>query len=72
LAAGANPFPGLEPFTAALSRVFFGPATEACGIGNRVRLTGPDAGMLAIVGPSGLWEIITAQRQHPSPITGCP
>jgi conflict system STAND superfamily ATPase/TIR domain-containing protein len=50
---GANPFPGLEPFTAALSRVFFGRATEAREIGNRVRAMGPGGGMLAIVGPSG-------------------
>ncbi len=50
---GDNPFPGLEPFTAALSRVFFGRATEAREVGNRIRAMGSPGGMLAIVGPSG-------------------
>lgn len=50
---GENPFPGLEPFTAALSRVFFGRAAEAREVGNRVRAKGSTGGMLAIVGPSG-------------------
>jgi hypothetical protein len=48
-----NPFPGLEPFTAALSRVFFGRAAEAREVGNRLRSMGSTGGMLAIVGPSG-------------------
>ncbi|MGH3974707.1 MAG: hypothetical protein ACRDS9_15460 [Pseudonocardiaceae bacterium] len=48
-----NPFPGLEPFTAALSRVFFGRAAEAREVGKRVRAMGGTGGMLAIVGPSG-------------------
>jgi energy-coupling factor transporter ATP-binding protein EcfA2 len=50
---GENPFPGLEPFTAALSRVFFGRAAEAREVGNRLRARGATGGMLAIVGPSG-------------------
>ena len=50
---GDNPFPGLEPFTAALSRVFFGRAAEAREVGNRVRAMGGSGGLLAIVGPSG-------------------
>jgi energy-coupling factor transporter ATP-binding protein EcfA2 len=50
---GDNPFPGLGPFTAALSRVFFGRTAEAREIGNRLRVMGSTGGMLAIVGPSG-------------------
>jgi hypothetical protein len=50
---GDNPFPGLEPFTAALSRVFFGRAAEAREVGNRLRVMASINGMLAIVGPSG-------------------
>ncbi|MGH3687572.1 MAG: TIR domain-containing protein [Pseudonocardiaceae bacterium] len=50
---GDNPFPGLEPFTAALSRVFFGRAAEAREVSNRLRAMGSTGGMLAIVGPSG-------------------
>jgi hypothetical protein len=50
---GDNPFPGLEPFTAALSRVFFGRAAEAREVCNRMRAMGGPGGMLAIVGPSG-------------------
>ena len=50
---GDNPFPGLEPFTAALSRVFCGRAAEAREVGNRLRSMGSSGGMLAIVGPSG-------------------
>jgi uncharacterized delta-60 repeat protein len=50
---GDNPFPGLEPFTAALSRVFCGRAAEARDVGNRLRSMGSSGGMLAIVGPSG-------------------
>jgi WD40 repeat protein len=48
-----NPFPGLEPFTAALSRVFFGRSAEAREVGNRLRAMGSAGGMLALVGPSG-------------------
>ncbi|MGB8202193.1 MAG: TIR domain-containing protein, partial [Pseudonocardiaceae bacterium] len=50
---GENPFPGLEAFTAARSRVFFGRAAEAREVGNRLRTMGGTGGMLAIVGPSG-------------------
>ena len=50
---GGNPFPGLEPFTAALSQVFFGRAAEAREVGNRLRATGSTGGMLTIAGPSG-------------------
>ncbi|MGH3869316.1 MAG: TIR domain-containing protein, partial [Pseudonocardiaceae bacterium] len=50
---GENPFPGLEAFTAARSRVFFGRAAEAREVGNRLRARGGTGGMLAIVGPSG-------------------
>ncbi|MGH3700315.1 MAG: TIR domain-containing protein, partial [Pseudonocardiaceae bacterium] len=50
---GENPFPGLAPFTAARSRVFFGRAAEAREVGNRVRARGGTGGLLALVGPSG-------------------
>ena len=50
---GDSPFPGLEPFTAAFSGVFFGRAAEAREVGNRLRAMGGASGMLAIVGPSG-------------------
>jgi hypothetical protein len=50
---GDNPFPGLEPFTAALSRVFFGREADAREVGNRLRTMGSTGGMLAIVGSSG-------------------
>ena len=50
---GDNPFPGLEPFTAALSRVFFGRGTEVRDVGNRLRSMSGMGGLLAIVGPSG-------------------
>ncbi|MGH3698397.1 MAG: TIR domain-containing protein, partial [Pseudonocardiaceae bacterium] len=50
---GENPFPGLEPFTAALSRVFFGREDEAREVGNRLRALGSTGGLLALVGPSG-------------------
>jgi type II secretory pathway predicted ATPase ExeA len=50
---GDNPFPGLEPFTAALSQVFFGRVAEARAVGSRLRVMGGTGGMLAIVGPSG-------------------
>ena len=50
---GDNPFPGLEPFTAALSRVFFGRAAEARGVGNQLRAMGSTGGLLALVGPCG-------------------
>ncbi|MGH3711289.1 MAG: TIR domain-containing protein, partial [Pseudonocardiaceae bacterium] len=50
---GENPFPGLEPFTAARSRVFFGRAAEARDVGNRLRAMGGTGGLLALVGPSG-------------------
>ncbi len=50
---GDNPFPGLEPFTAALSQVFFGRTVQAREVGNRLRAMGGTGGLLAIVGPSG-------------------
>jgi type II secretory pathway predicted ATPase ExeA len=53
---GENPFPGLKPFTAALSEVFFGRAADARKVGNQLRVldsTGRTGGMLAVVGPSG-------------------
>jgi WD40 repeat protein len=50
---GNNPFPGLEPFTAGLSRVFFGRATEVREVGNLLRGTSDTGGLLVIVGPSG-------------------
>ncbi|MGH3782371.1 MAG: hypothetical protein ACRDRO_17565 [Pseudonocardiaceae bacterium] len=50
---GDNPFPGLQPFTAALSRVFFGRADEAREVGNRLRAMDSADGMLVVVGPSG-------------------
>ncbi len=48
-----NPFPGLEPFTAELSQVFFGRTAEAREAANRLRVMGSTGGMLALVGPSG-------------------
>jgi WD40 repeat protein len=53
VAGGGDPFPGLEAFTAAFSRVFFGRAAEAREVGNRLRARGGTGGMLALVGPSG-------------------
>jgi WD40 repeat protein len=50
---GDSPFPGLEPFSAAFSGVFFGRTAEAREVGNRLRAMGGASGMLAIVGPSG-------------------
>lgn len=50
---GENPFPGLEPFTAARSQVFFGRAAEAREVANRVRARGGTGGVLALVGSSG-------------------
>ncbi len=50
---GDNPFPGLQPFTAALSRVFFSRADEAREVGNRLRAMDSASGMLVVVGPSG-------------------
>ncbi|MGH3711567.1 MAG: TIR domain-containing protein, partial [Pseudonocardiaceae bacterium] len=50
---GDNPFPGLEPFTAARSRVFFGRTVDAREVGKRLRAMGGTGGLLAIVGPSG-------------------
>ncbi len=51
--SGDNPFPGLEPFTPAFSRVFFGRAAETREVLNRLRAMSSSAGILAIVGPSG-------------------
>ncbi len=50
---GENPFPGLEPFTATLSRVFFGRATDIREVGNRLRSMSGTGRLLAVVGPSG-------------------
>ncbi len=53
---GDNPFPGLEPFTAARSEVFFGRAADARRMGNQLRAmdsAGCAGGLLAVVGPSG-------------------
>ncbi|MBV9143072.1 MAG: TIR domain-containing protein [Pseudonocardiales bacterium] len=50
---GDNPFPGLEPFTAARSRVFFGRLAEAREVSHRLRALGSTRGVLALVGPSG-------------------
>lgn len=50
---GDNPFPGSEPFTAALSQVFFGRAVDAHRVGNQLRALTSTGGMLAVVGPSG-------------------
>ncbi|HEV7450773.1 MAG TPA: TIR domain-containing protein, partial [Pseudonocardiaceae bacterium] len=50
---GESPFPGLEPFTAKLSRVFCGREAEAREVGNRLRTMASTGGMLALVGPSG-------------------
>ncbi len=50
---GDNPFPGLEPITAALSQVFFGRAVDARRVGNQLRAMASTGGMLAVVGLSG-------------------
>ncbi|HET9255625.1 MAG TPA: TIR domain-containing protein, partial [Pseudonocardiaceae bacterium] len=53
---GENPFPGLEPFTAERSEVFFGRAADARKVVSQLRAmngTGPAGGLLAVVGPSG-------------------
>ncbi|MGH3833356.1 MAG: TIR domain-containing protein, partial [Pseudonocardiaceae bacterium] len=50
---GDNPFPGLEPFTATLSRVFFGRSAQAREVSKRLRATGSAGGIQAIVGSSG-------------------
>ncbi|MGH3752930.1 MAG: TIR domain-containing protein [Pseudonocardiaceae bacterium] len=53
---GENPFPGLEPFTAARSEVFFGRSADARRLSNQLRaIDGVDraGGLLAVVGPSG-------------------
>jgi WD40 repeat protein len=49
---GTSPFPGLEPFTAALSQTFFGRSREIRELASRVRSTA-GGGLLAVVGPSG-------------------
>jgi hypothetical protein len=51
--AGENPFPGLEAFTAARNRVFFGRVAQVREVGNRLRAMGRTGGLLALVGPSG-------------------
>jgi WD40 repeat protein/energy-coupling factor transporter ATP-binding protein EcfA2 len=53
--AGDNPYPGLRPFTAADSRVFFGRTTESRELGARLRAGGEGARgrLLAVFGPSG-------------------
>jgi WD40 repeat protein len=50
---GDNPFPGLEPFTAALGQVFFARASETRDISNRLRSMGHTSPILVILGPSG-------------------
>jgi WD40 repeat protein/energy-coupling factor transporter ATP-binding protein EcfA2 len=53
---GDNPFPGLAPFTAELSEVFFGRASDVRKMTNQLRAmdsTGRAGGLLAVVGPSG-------------------
>jgi ABC-type transport system involved in cytochrome bd biosynthesis fused ATPase/permease subunit len=52
---GENPYPGLEPFTAELSKVFFGRAQDARKVVNQLRAmdsSGCTGGLLAVVGPS--------------------
>lgn len=49
---GDNPFPGLEPFTAALTRMFFGRSREIRELAGRMR-SAASGGLLAVVGPSG-------------------
>lgn len=49
---GVNPFPGLAPFTAALSGLFFGRSREGRELASRLR-TVVDGGLVAVVGPSG-------------------
>lgn len=50
---GDNPFPGLESFTAALGRVFFGRTVETREVGNRLRSMASSGGILIVVGSSG-------------------
>jgi WD40 repeat protein len=49
---GVNPFPGLAPFTPALSGLFFGRSREGREVAGRLR-TVVDGGLVAVVGPSG-------------------
>jgi WD40 repeat protein len=49
---GVNPFPGLAPFTAALSSLFFGRSREGRELAGQLR-TVVDGGLVAVVGPSG-------------------
>ena len=49
---GRNPYPGLEPFTAELSTLFFGRARETRELAARLRVQ-PGRGVLAVAGPSG-------------------
>jgi hypothetical protein len=51
---GDNPYPGLEAFTAAMARMFFGRAPEIRALSGRLRsVARPGGGILAIAGPSG-------------------
>ena len=51
---GDNPYPGLEAFTAALARMFFGRAPEVRELSGRLRsVARAGGGMSAIAGPSG-------------------
>ncbi|GAA1315319.1 TIR domain-containing protein [Saccharothrix xinjiangensis] len=49
---GDNPFPGLEPFTSALSELFFGRDEERRELAGLLRADAR-GGLLAVVGPSG-------------------
>ncbi|MFD7657425.1 TIR domain-containing protein [Actinosynnema sp. NPDC059797] len=49
---GENPFPGLEPFTSALSGLFFGRDEERRELAGLLRADAR-GGLLAVVGPSG-------------------
>jgi WD40 repeat protein len=49
---GRNPFPGLDPFTAELSGMFFGRSREGRELAGRLQAAA-GGGLLAVVGPSG-------------------
>jgi WD40 repeat protein len=49
---GDNPYPGLEPFTAAMSGLYFGRSTEIRDLAAELRIITP-ARAVAVVGPSG-------------------
>ena len=50
---GDNPYPGLEAFTTALARMFFGRAPEVRELSGRIRSATRRGGIVVVAGPSG-------------------